>query len=283
MTVTGVAGSPGRVDLHTHSAYSDGLLSPAALVESARQAGIGWLGLTDHDTLAGLAEAKSAAASAGIELIPGVELSADEEGFEVHVLGYFVPEASLMLIVALAGFARDRVERVRQIVENLVALGVNITQTRVDEIAGHGSMGRPHIGRALIEAGYGSSMNQVFADYLAPGCPAYVPAKPFPPEAAVSLLHAAGAAPVLAHPHSAGAIPPMLARLKPLGLVGLECFYGEYDPAVRRTLAKLADDWSLIPTGGSDYHGPNFKPGRDLGRPDVPRSSVDRLRVAARS
>ena len=281
MSVTDASASPGRVDLHTHSSYSDGVLSPTALVDEAKRAGIGWLGLTDHDSLAGLPEASVAASAAGIELIRGVELSADEEGVEVHILGYFVPESSLGLVETLAGFARERAERVAKIVANLIALSVKITQARVEEIAGHGSMGRPHIGRALIEAGYGASMNQVFAKYLSPGCPAFVPNKPFAPEDAVSLLRAAGAAPVLAHPHSVGAIPPMLRRLKPAGLAGLECIYGEYDPASRAALTELANDWRLIPTGGSDYHGPNFKPGRDLGGPTVPRSSVERLRAAA--
>jgi predicted metal-dependent phosphoesterase TrpH len=271
---------PGRVDLHTHSAFSDGVLSPADLVAEAKRVGVSRLGLTDHDTLAGLPEANRAANEAGIELIPGVELSADERDVEVHILGYFVPERSTVLNDALAGFARDRVERIETIVARLMKMGVRITQERVREIAGNGSIGRPHIARALIEAGYGSSVNEVFNAYLAPGCPAYVPSKPVAPEHAVGLLREAGAAPVLAHPHSVGDIPAMLKRLKPAGLVGLECFYGEYDVPTRERLAELANEWLLIPTGGSDFHGVGFKPGRDLGGPDVPASTVDRLREA---
>lgn len=270
----------GRVDLHTHSAYSDGLMSPADLVAEAKRQGIDWLGLTDHDTLAGLPEANRAAAEAGIELIAGVELSADERDVEVHVLGYFVPERSLVLNDALAGFARDRVERIETIVGRLIAMGVHITHERVREIAGTGSIGRPHIARALIEAGHGSSINEVFNAYLVPGCPAYVPSKPLAPERAVELLREAGAAPVLAHPMSVGDIPAMLRRLKPAGLTGLECFYGEYDARTRQELAEVANDWLLIPTGGSDFHGFGFKPGRDLGGPDVPTSTIDRLREA---
>lgn len=271
---------PGRVDLHTHSAYSDGVLGPSELIAEAKRVGVARLGLTDHDTLAGLPEANRAANEAGIELIPGVELSADERNVEVHILGYFVPERSPVLNEALAGFARDRVERIETIVDRLVRMGIRITQQRVREIAGTGSIGRPHIARALIEAGYGSSVNDVFDAYLAPGCPAYVPSKPLAPEWAVELLRDAGAAPVLAHPRSVGDIPAMLRRLKPVGLVGLECFYGEYDVPTRERLAELANEWLLIPTGGSDFHGVGFKPGRDLGGPDVPAMSVDRLREA---
>jgi predicted metal-dependent phosphoesterase TrpH len=283
MTVVNEPAELNRVDLHAHSALSDGVLSPSALVAQARRAGIGWLGLTDHDTLAGLAEAHSAADLAGIELIRGVELSADEDEVEIHILGYFVPESAPELAKALTQFAGDRADRIYLIVEKLIGQGVKITQKRVQEIAGRGSMGRPHIARAMIEAGYGETMNEIFKGYLAPGRPAFVPAKPLAPEDAVRLLRESGAAPVLAHPHSVGDIPAMLTRLMPTGLVGLECFYGEYDPPKRTALAKLADEWSLIPTGGSDYHGPNFKPGRDLGGPDVPRSSVERLRAAASS
>ncbi|MBN9013114.1 MAG: PHP domain-containing protein [Rhizobiales bacterium] len=271
---------PGRVDLHTHSAYSDGVLSPSDLIAEAKRAGVSRLGLTDHDTLAGLPEANRAANEAGIELIPGVELSADEREVEVHILGYFVPERSPVLNEALARFARDRVERIETIVDRLIRMGIRITQVRVREIAGTGSIGRPHIARALIEAGYGASVNEVFDAYLAPGCPAYVPSKPLSPELAVELLRDAGAAPVLAHPRSVGDIPAMLRRLKPVGLVGLECFYGEYDVPTRERLAELANEWLLIPTGGSDFHGVGFKPGRDLGGPDVPAMSVDRLREA---
>ena len=272
-----------RVDLHTHSSFSDGVLAPSALVAEAKFAGIGWLGLTDHDSLAGLAEAAAAAATAGIELIRGVELSADENNVDIHILGYFVPEPAPRLVKALARFAGDRADRVHHMVEKLIGQGVKISQKRVKEIAGSGSMGRPHIARAMIEAGYGSTMNEIFAGYLSPGRPAFVSAVPLAPETAVALLLDAGATPVLAHPRSVGDIPTMLARLCPVGLAGLECFYGEYDQKTRFELAELASAWNLVPTGGSDFHGPNFKPGRDLGAPDVPRESVDRLRAAARA
>ena len=272
-----------RIDLHTHSNYSDGVLSPAELVAEALRAGIVSLGLTDHDSLGGLNEARSAAENAGIELIRGVELSADENDIDVHILGYFVPEQAPALTDALAQFARDRAERVDSIVDRLIALDIPITRKRVREIAGHGSIGRPHVARALIEAGYGASMNEIFDRDLAPGRPAYVPSKPLAPETAVHLLHDAGAAPVLAHPRSVGDIPAMLNRLQPAGLIGLECFYGEYDLATREALADLAADRALIPTGGSDFHGVGFKPGRDLGGPEVPATAVERLREAAKA
>lgn len=270
----------GSVDLHAHSTASDGSLTPADLVAEATRRGLRVLALTDHDTLAGLPEATSAALERGIELIPGVELSSEAGAFEIHVLGYYVDPADGELAAVLAGHAAQRRTRAQRVVERLAALGLPVPMERVIAIAGEGTLGRPHIARAMIEAGYVATVGEAFDRYLANGKPAYVPRDNTTPEEAVALLSRAGAVPVLAHPFSTGDVEGTLRRLVPHGLRGMEVYYGEYAPERRDQLRAIADDWSLIPTGGSDYHGPAFKEGRELGSVPIPREVVDRLRAA---
>lgn len=219
----------------------------------------------------------------GVEFIPGVELSTDVGPFEVHILGYFVDPADPTLTGALADLARQRVGRVGRIVARLAEIGRPVELERVRAIAGEGTIGRPHIARAMVERGYVASVAEAFDRYLASGRPGFVPRTPNSPEGAVRLLRAAHAVPVLAHPLTAGDIEGILTRLVPAGLLGMECYYGEYDDATCAELRRTADRWGLIPTGGSDYHGPNFKEGRDLGSVAVPADCVDRLRVASRT
>lgn len=269
------------VDLHTHSTVSDGLFAPAALVQEAGRRGLRVLGLTDHDTLAGLSEAESAAAKLGIELIPGVELNTDQGRHEAHILGYFIDRDDPELLAGLDWFAQKRRERIARIVDKLIGLGIQIAPDRVWEIAGNGTIGRPHVAHALIEAGYVASVTDAFDRFLAAGRPAFVPRQKVPPAEGVKLILAGGGVPVLAHPYSTGDVDGILAQLVPAGLLGLEAWYGEYDAETREGLRHLAEEWGLIPTGGSDYHGPRFKPGRELGGPPVPYEAVERLRAAA--
>ncbi len=274
-------GRANPVDLHTHSAVSDGTLAPAELVREAHRRGLRVLGLTDHDTVAGLPEASAEAARLGLALIPGVELSTDLGPHEVHLLGYFVDGASPDLIAALATLARQRQERVERIVARLRAAGAPVDLDRVREIAGAGTIGRPHIARALIERGCVASVSEAFDRFLAVGRPGFVPRQKVPPEAAVTLIRRAAGVPVLAHPLTTGDVEGVLHRLRAVGLAGMEVYYGEYDDATRTRLRAVADRWGLIPTGGSDFHGPGFKHGRDLGGPPVPWETVTRLRAAA--
>jgi predicted metal-dependent phosphoesterase TrpH len=228
-----------------------------------------------------LAEAEAAGARLGVEIIPGVELSSGGGGNETHVLGYFIDRHSSQLIAALAEFAAQRRIRIERIVQRLGAIGAPVDLDRVLAFAGAGTAGRPHVARALIEAGYATSIGDAFERYLAFGRPGFVPRHRLVAEDAVSIIAGAGGVPVLAHPLTTGDVEGTLARLVPAGLRGLETFYGEYEPDTRESLRLTADRWSLIPTGGSDYHGPAFKPGRDLGGAYVPMESVERLRDAA--
>jgi predicted metal-dependent phosphoesterase TrpH len=271
----------GRADLHTHSTVSDGVLTPSELVAAAAARGLRALGLTDHDTTAGLAEAEAAAARAGIAFVPGVELGTGGDGDDVHLLGYFVERDDPDLLAALAEFARQRFERVERIVARLAAAGVSLDPDRVLELAGPGTAGRPHVARALIEAGYVADIPEAFERYLRAGRPGFVPRPKVTPERGIALVRAAGGVAVLAHPRTVADLEATLARLVPAGLGGLEVYYGEYEDATRDRLRTVADRWRLVPTGGSDFHGVGFKAGRELGGPPVPLSSVERLREAA--
>jgi 3',5'-nucleoside bisphosphate phosphatase len=251
------------------------------LVEEAASRGVRILALTDHDTVAGIAEARAAGHRHGMEIIPGVELSAAlQDGNEVHLLGYFVDVEDPTLLEQLAGYARARTERMERMVERLNRIGAPVALGRVREIAGIGTVGRPHLGRALVEAGYATDLSDAFARYIGGGKPAFVPRPRVDPRDAIALVRAAGGVPVLAHPFSSGGVESVLDRLVPAGLAGMEVFYGEYDPEDREILRQIATRRGLIATGGSDYHGPDRRSARELGSAPVPLAAVAALRHA---
>jgi len=271
----------GFVDLHTHSNVSDGLLTPTELVGQAERRGLRVLALTDHETVAGLAEAEAAAARSEIEFVPGVEINSDVDRHEVHVLGYYVDRHDPNLVAALAHLEQQRVERIDRMLAQLQIIDRPVDADRVREIAGPGTIGRPHVARAMIERGYVDSVSEAFDRYLASGRPGFVPRRRNDPEVAVRLIRGNGGVPVLAHPLTSGDVEATLRLLVPVGLMGMEVYYGEYDAATHEELRAIADSWNLIATGGSDYHGEGFKLGRDLGGPPVPMEAVIRLRDAA--
>lgn len=256
------------------------MLAPAALIAYAAERGVRVLGLTDHDTVGGIAEATTAGVTYGVEVIPGVELSTQVEGRDVHILGYLVDPNDPALLARLSELARRRRGRIERMVARLNEIGVPVSLARVFEMAGQGSVGRPHVARAMIEYGYVADVREAFDRYLAMGRPGYVPRDPFPPEEAVSLIRQAGGVPVLAHPGTTGDTEGTIRRLLPVGLLGLEVYYGEYDDETRHRLEETADRHGLIPTGGSDFHAPGFKPARDIGRAPVPEETVARLQAA---
>lgn len=272
--------STSPVDLHAHTTASDGTLAPPRLVALAAERDLRWLGVTDHDTVAGVDEALRAGAAAGVTVIPGVELSTTERRAEVHVLGYGVDPDDPSLREALADLAAARARRIEQMIEKLRAAGYTIDGDAILAQAEFGSIGRPHVARALIAIDAVESIDDAFRRLLTPGKPGWVPREPFTPEQAVELLVAHGAVPVLAHPFSTGNIPGVLGRLAPIGLRGMEVWYGEYDDDQREELRSIAGQWNLVPTGGSDYHGPNFREGRELGSAPVPETVIENL-VAA--
>lgn len=270
------------LDCHLHSSRSDGVLSPTELVDLAAAQGVRTMALTDHDTLEGLAEARVAAARhPGMRLIPGVELSCDVPGTEVHMLGLFVNPRHQPLLTSLEHMRRTRVSRGERIVEALRGLGAPIEWSRVRAIAGEASIGRPHIAAALIEAGHVANIDEAFAKYLGRNSPAYVERERLEPEAAIALVRDASGLAVFAHPPFTDGYEARAESMAAAGLWGLECYYRFYTPETVATLSGLAARLGLAASGGSDYHGA----GRDNevlpGRFDFPEQAAEAFLEAA--
>ncbi|HXT35593.1 MAG TPA: PHP domain-containing protein [Chloroflexota bacterium] len=259
------------IDLHTHSTASDGTLSPAELIERARQSGLTALALTDHDTVDGIAAALGACGGTGLAFFAGVELTVRFEGHGLHLLGYGVDHTDPDLRDTLHSLAARREHRARLMVESLRAMGLGITWERVRGQA-RGSVGRPHIGRVLVEAGYARDMNEAFARFIGSSCPAYLPSASLPVEGVVDLIEGAGGQVGWAHPYR-GKYPPNVPELLPAllraGLTGIEVYHPDHDPSMVSVLRGLAEHHGLWWSGGSDYHGPARPPGR-LGAVRVP-------------
>jgi predicted metal-dependent phosphoesterase TrpH len=245
-----------RADFHTHSNCSDGLLSPTALVELAVSRGVRIMALTDHDSTEGLPEALQAGSRyPGFTLIPGVEMSTDIPGSEVHVLGYFLDPQDGQLQEELAHLRTLRRDRGRRMVEKLRDLGMDISWERVQAIADGGAVGRPHVAQAMLEKGYIGSTQEAFDRYISRNGPAYVERAKMTPAEAVAFLHQRRALPVLAHPREMEDLEDLLPPLQKAGLVGIEVYYQDYDEASIERLLTVARRHGLLPTGGSDYHG----------------------------
>jgi predicted metal-dependent phosphoesterase TrpH len=268
-----------KMDLHTHSTASDGLYTPTELVKHASEAGLSIIALTDHDTTNGLAEALSAGEARHLEVIPGIEINTDIPGTEVHVLGYFLEYQQPAFQQTLQTLRDMRVTRAQRMVEKLQAIGLNITWERVRELAA-GTVGRPHVAAALVEGGYAESVADAFNRYIGRGKPGYVARYKLAPLDAVRLINSVHGVPVLAHPAGIPDLENLLPSLCEAGLAGIEVYYGDYEPKTVKYLGKLADYYHLIPTGGSDYHGPGIHP-TPLGAREVPAESLRRLRLSA--
>jgi predicted metal-dependent phosphoesterase TrpH len=275
-----------RADLHTHSTASDGTLAPADLVRQAHRRGLSVIALTDHDSTAGLPEAMATGAELGVRVIPGIELSTNISEGEVHILGYGIDPDDATLQAALARYRQARVARAIRIIDRLRGLGVELSEDAVLATADGASVGRPHIARAMIEAGYVGSVSEAFDRYIGNGKPAFIESerKPTPVEA-IELIQAAGGLAIHAHPYTSERFPGSLAELVAAGLAGIEVYYAEYTPEQHRELARIAAEHGILAAGGSDYHGERFKERRDLGTAPLPVDVLDRFlqRLDARS
>jgi len=272
--------SASRIDLHVHSTISDGTLAPAEVVAEAAGLGIRLLSITDHDTTDGLGEAMEASRGTAVTFVPGVELSVGSQTQEVHVLGYFINPADASSQGALAWLRRARDERNAAIVDRLRALGMGVELERVRQIAGAGSVGRPHIAAAMVEAGHVPSVQQAFHRYLARGKSAYVPRERLSPEEACEMIRAAGGLPVLAHPAKI-ASRALLGELLTAGLAGLEVYHCDQDERDNQELLGLARERSLLVTGGTDSHGPRGERPMPIGGVAVPDWVEEELLVRA--
>jgi predicted metal-dependent phosphoesterase TrpH len=244
------------IDLHLHTTASDGALRPAALVGRAVAAGITTLSVTDHDTTAGLAEARTAAAQHGVAFVNGIEITAVDDSRDVHLLGYFVDPSAAVLVEFLAHQRADRLRRVREIADRLAALGAPIDAAPLLAAGAQGerSVGRPHVAQALVDAGHVRTRDDAFARYLATGQPAFVPRRGAAPADVVGVIHAAGGLAVLAHPGLTG-VDYRLPALAAAGLDAIEARHCDYDAATEARYRTLAASLGLAITAGSDFHG----------------------------
>ena len=274
----------GLVDLHLHTLASDGRLSPTELVNLVAGKGVKVAAISDHDTTEGIKEAvQAAAAHPGLEIIPAIELSTDIPGDEIHMLGYFLKYEDEEFQGILRRFREGRVERGRLMVEKLASLGKPVDWERVQEIAGDGSVGRPHIALAMVEAGYFKEPKEAFYDYLGRNGLAYAEREKMTPEEGVEMLAKVGGTAVLAHPANLEDLDTKVAQLKEAGLVGMEVHYAMYPEETIERLAAVAKRHDLIPCGGSDYHGLGNTGEMEPGLLGPPMESVERLAELSRS
>lgn len=271
-----------HVDLHAHSTASDGTFAPAAVVRAAKDAGLSAIALTDHDTMAGVAEAAATGADLGIRVVPGVELSAIHAEREVHVLGLHITRASAIQD-ALNDFRERRVGRAEEIVAKLNSLGVPISFDDVLAEAAGAAIGRPHVARVLVKRGGARDVRDAFDRYLGAGRPAFVPKARLSVGDAIALVHAGGALAVLAHPGADGR-RDLVEVFVGLGLDGIEVRHPGHTGEDTARLGALVDFFHLVPSGGSDWHGATDGP-RTLGVMRVPLTWLERqdARIVARA
>ncbi len=274
-------GEPGmtdsRIDLHTHSRASDGEFPAAEVAERARAAGLGVWALCDHDTVAGLAEARAAADGLGLRLVPGIELSAFLDAKEIHLLGHFIDPAHPSMTEFEDLLAARRRVRMQEIVEKLAPLGVRLRVEDIEKWSGGKTIGRPHVARAIVETGAVSSVKEAFDRFLGEGKPAYVPRYRLEASDAVALVRGAGGTTTVAHPGVSRLERYELGRLRAAGVDGLEVIHVDHVPSQREKYLRIADDLGLVPTAGSDYHGISVAPDRKLGDVTMPPEDLARL------
>ncbi len=273
------------IDLHTHTTASDGRCTPDQLVARASAAGVTVLSVTDHDTVAATDAAAAACRTAGIEFVPGIEITAVREGADVHVLGYFLHAASPVLETFLADQRRRRITRVREMIDRLAGLGIRldpdaILRPGIDDPSK--AVGRPWIASALVAAGHVADKNEAFDRFLARGRPAFVPRTGAPPEEVFARIHDAGGIASIAHPGLIGR-DEWLDEFAASGVDALEAFHSDHDEEATMRYLALARRLDLAVTGGSDYHADETHGAAHPGSVSLPRDHYDRLRATRRA
>jgi 3',5'-nucleoside bisphosphate phosphatase len=270
------------VDLHTHTTASDGTYTPAELVREAVRRGVRVLAVTDHDSVEAVGPALLTAGDhPPLEIVPGIEINTDDPGGEIHVLGYFLDHEAGWLRDLLREFRDERAARVQRIADRLAALGHPIDVEEVFALVQEGSAGRPHVAQVMVRQGYVGTVREAFDRFLAAGKPAYVPHRKVAPPEACDIIRRAGGLAVVAHPGFHDDPEEMVRGLAGTGLLdGVECYYAEHSPEQTARFLGLCRELGLVPTGGSDFHGPRVRAGT-LGQPPVPWEAWEALRRRA--
>lgn len=275
-----------RIDLHTHSNASDGSLSPAEVMQAATDAGLKAVALTDHDTITGVHEAMEAAKRLNIECIPGIELSAFYKNLEVHIVGLFLNIRDPRLTERLNAFRQIRENRNAQMIEKMQNAGVDITMEKLRAVEGDAVITRANIARYLLHIGYIHSISEAFDKYLSPGMPFFVQKTGVTPKDAIEAIRENGGIAILAHPltykFSHSELIECIETLKSYGLQGMETYYSTFSQADHRDMKRLADQYGLLHSGGSDFHGnvkPHIQIGKGMGELVIPYDVLEKLRT----
>ena len=265
-------------DLHVHTIFSDGTSTPEELIAQSKKAGLSAIAVVDHDTIQGVPPTLEIGREQGIEVLPGIELSAEYEGLEVHILGYLIDYKNSELIERLDFLKKNRVDRIYKMVKKINELGMDLAPKDVFDIAGEGTVGRLHVARAMVKKNLAGSIFEVFKKHLGDNCPAYVLGFRFSPEQAIKLIKKAGGIPVLAHPYILKK-DELIHKFIEQGIMGLEVHYAEHSQSMVNFYRNIAKEKGLLITGGSDFHG-NAKPEVKLGSIKVPYELVEKLKAA---
>ncbi len=267
-------------DLHLHSYYSDGNMSPQALVQRAHQLDLAAVSITDHDTILGQEESLRAGKKYRVEVLTGIEFSMREDGLNIHIIGYLIDPANPALVKNVDKLGQARVGRAKMIVDKLMAYGLEIPFQDILEKAGEGTIGRPHIAQVLVKRGLVRSIQEAFGRYIGDGGPCYVPKTVLPSVRVFELIKEAGGVAIWAHPGKNILRRDLLERLCRFGIAGIEVWHPHHDLDIERKVHAAALEKGLIMTGGSDFH---FREAMqsDMGEVTVPYETVTALKKAA--
>jgi predicted metal-dependent phosphoesterase TrpH len=266
----------GKIDLHMHTYFSDGQHSPEELIVKVKEAGIDIVSITDHDTVDGIPEAVEAGRKYGVDVIPGLEISSDIRDREVHILAYFFDPNNKELEQYLKFFRAERIKRAIRIIEKLAALGLNIEIDDVMSIARNSAVGRPHIAKALVYKELVSNYFEAFSKYIGNGCPAYEGKVHVSPRSAFKIISDAGGLSFIAHP---GNLPDgIMVELIEAGLDGIEVVHPSHLPHQVKHYRGVVNEFFLLESGGSDFHGGERNDYSNLGKYSVSYSKIEAMR-----
>ena len=273
------------IDLHIHTAASDGTDTPAAAVEKAAALGLAAISLTDHDSVSGVAEAMAAGERLGVEVVPGIEVSSDYRDNNIHVLGYFIDIHTPTLRPVLDWVRNERDARNQKMAAMFAADGFDVSMEILEQLYPNAVIGRPHFAEYLMHKGYTASVKEGFDKYLEVGRPYYLPKERIPLARAAEVIREAGGIPVLAHPlqyhYPENEVIEMIEYAKSVGIQALECYYSEYSPEEQAWMLAQAERYAMGVSGGSDYHGTrkvHIQMGRGTGHMEVPCSVLEELK-----